>query len=148
MKKTVRPKKTVQTEDAESQVREVLRKFAQEILNTEKLRSSAASAIGKQPSYVKAMLYERNTGGLGAWSTIIAYCFQLKGLNLVNEVSRALANPENLSKQSNLTKSEIIFRNLERLSIVNEDVKLEIATMLDKVFSDVEKNYDKLSSKK
>jgi hypothetical protein len=147
MKKTGKRIK-IETKDAESQIREILRKFAQEILNTQKLRDSAAKAIGKQPSYIKAMLMERNKGGLNTWATMLDHCFSLRGLNLVTEISRALENPDGLSSGNTLTKSETIFRNLEKYPIVNEDVKLEVATMLDKVFNDVQKNHEKLGSKK
>jgi hypothetical protein len=149
MKKTGSSKKEVAAEDIESQIRETLRQFARQILSTPKLRESAAKAIGHKPSYLRAMLDQRGKGGLSAWATIVAHCFGLKGLDLLTEISRALANPDGLSAASgSLSPSELIFRNLEKISVVDEDVKFEIATTLDKVFKDVEKNLEKDRRKK
>lgn len=141
MKKSGKAKRDSGTTDIEAQIREIFRQFARQILSTAKQRESAAKAIGHQPSYLRAMLDERGKGGLDAWAMIVDHCFVQQGLNLVDVLSRALSNPASIGQGAIvLTPSEQIFKNLDKISIVDEDVKLEIAISLEKVFKAAEKS--------
>jgi hypothetical protein len=127
--------------DIENQIREILRQFARTILNTSKLRETAAKETGSKPSYIRAMLDQRGVGGLSTWASLLAYCFRTQKLDLIQELSRALADPDKLSKSnSGLTPSEQAFKDLDRIAIVNEDVKFQLATSLELMLKDLEKS--------
>ena len=138
-----------QSGNIENEIREILRKFAREILNTQKLKDNAAKETDSKASYMRAVLNQRGVGGLSVWAPLIAYCFKTKGLDLTEELSRLLSEPNQLGKKtSDLTPSEQIFRNLNRISIVNEDVKFELAISLEKMLKNLEHSMDGNKKKK
>lgn len=126
--------------DPESDLREILRQFARKVLNSQKLRETAAKKIGSKPSYVRAMLDQRGVGGLDSWASLMVHCFDNLNLDLRATLERALESPERLKDGGSLTPSEVVFRNLGQIAIVNEDVKFQLATHLEKMLMGVEKN--------
>ncbi|MCB0408270.1 MAG: hypothetical protein KDD34_08705 [Bdellovibrionales bacterium] len=138
-----RQKKQHERKDPESELREVLRQFARTVLKSQNSRETAAKKVGLKPSYLNAMLKQKSVGGLGAWSTLILYCFETLGIDALSELSNFLKKPELIAKGQSQTPSEIVFRNLDKISIVNEDVKFQFATHLQKMLADLEKSIEK-----
>lgn len=141
MKKSVRNKGGPKG-DPETDLREILRQFARTVLYTQKLRETAAKKIGSKPSYIRAMLDQRGVGGLSTWSALMMHCFDVLGVDLLALLGRALQNPERLKEGSALSSSELVFRNLDQISIVNEDVKFQLATHLEKMLKDLENSIE------
>lgn len=127
--------------DAESDLRETLRQFARKVLSTQKLRDSAAKKIGSSPSYMRAMLNQRGIGGFDLWTALAVHCFDILGVDLLTILSNALRDPERLKTAiaNGQTPSEMVFKNLDQITIVNEDVKFQLATHLEKMLKDIEK---------
>lgn len=140
MKRVPKPKKSTKG-DPESDLREILRQFARKTLNSQKLRETAAKKIGSQPSYVRAMLDQRGVGGLDSWAALLVHCFDILGIDLRTSLGRALEAPERLKEANAQSPSEVVFRNLDQISIVNEDVKFQLATHLEKMLTDLEKSF-------
>ena len=132
----------------ESEIREALRVFARGTLDTEKLKDAAAKKIGGKPSYVRAMLKQRDIGGMNSWIPLMAYCFELRGLDLVKELERVLSDPAALSAGGGLSPSEQRFRALDKIPIVNEDVKFQLVNSLEMMLKDLEKSLDSQRKKR
>ena len=139
MKRAPKPKNSTKG-DPESDLREIFRQFARKVLNSQKLRETAAKKIGNKPSYIRAMLDQRDVGGLDSWAALLVHCFDTLGLDLRANLDRALDNPDRLKDANALSQSEVVFRNLDQISIVNEDVKFQLATHLEKMLKDLEKS--------
>jgi len=135
-------KKQQAKKDPESDLREVLRQFARTVLKPQNSREMAAKKIGLKPSYLNAMLKQKSVGGLGAWATLILYCFETLGIDALSELSNLLKKPDLIAKGQSQSPSEIVFRNLDQISIVNEDVKFQLATHLQKMLTDLEKSLE------
>lgn len=142
MKRVPKPKNSTKG-DPESDLREILRQFARKVLNSQKLRETAAKKIGSQPSYVRAMLDQRGVGGLDSWAALLVHCFDNLGLDLRTTLGRALEAPERLKEANTHSPSEVVFMNLTQISIVNEDVKFQLATHLEKMLKDLEMSFQK-----
>ncbi len=139
MKRAPKPKNSTKG-DPESDLREIFRQFARKVLNSQKLRETAAKKIGSQPSYVRAMLDQRGVGGLDSWAALMVHCFDILGVDLRASLGRTLDNPDRLKDANAHSPSEVVFRNLDQISIVNEDVKFQLATHLEKMLKDLEKS--------
>lgn len=133
--------KTSGKEDAESDLRETLRQFARKVLSTQKLRDTAAKKIGSSPSYMRAMLNQRGIGGFDLWTALAVHCFEILDIDLLTVLSNILRDPERIKAAivNGQTPSEMVFKNLDQITIVNEDVKFQLATHLEKMLKDVEK---------
>lgn len=142
MKRVPKPKNSPKG-DPESDLREILRQFARKVLNSQKLRETAAKKIGSQPSYVRAMLDQRGVGGLDSWAALLVHCFDNLGLDLRRTLGRALEAPERLKEANAHSPSELVFMNLDQISIVNEDVKFQLASHLEKMLKDLEVSFQK-----
>lgn len=123
--------------DAERDLREILRKFARDTLDTQKLRDAAAKEIGSSPSYMRAMLNQRGIGGYDLWTALMVHCFEILDVDLPTVLERALKSPQRIKDANAQSPSELVFRNLDRIPIVNEDVKFQLATHLEKMLTDV-----------
>jgi|GEM_PF-2626057 len=127
--------------DPQSDLRETLRHFARNLLNTKKLRENAAKKIGSSPSYVHAMLAQRGIGGFDLWAALMVHCFEILDVDLPTVLGRVLQSPERIKDANAQSPSEVVFRNLDRISIVNEDVKFQLATHLEKMLKELEKSF-------
>lgn len=141
MKRAVRNKNSTKG-DPESDLREILRHFARNLLNTKKLRETAAKKIGSSPSYIRAMLDQRGIGGFDLWAALIVHCFEILDVDLRSTLERVLRSPERIKDANAQSPSEKVFRNLDQISIVNEDVKFQLATHLEKMLKDLEKSFE------
>lgn len=141
MKRAVKNKNSTKG-DPESDLRELLRHFARNLLNTKKLRETAAKKIGSSPSYIRAMLDQRGIGGFDLWAALMVHCFEILGLDLRTTLERVLRSPERIKDANAQSPSEVVFRNLDQISIVNEDVKFQLATHLEKMLTDLEKSFE------
>lgn len=138
----VRRTKNSAKNDPESDPREILRRFARKTLSTQKLRDVAAKKIETQPSYLHAMLNQRGIGGFDIWTALMVHCFDTLGVDLCDTLNHALRNPERLKDTSAQSPSETVFKNLDQISIVNEDVKFQLASHLEKMLKGLEKSLE------
>ena len=124
------------------EVREIFRKFAKNKLDTEQKTQEAVKAIGTTRSYLKkALLGERKKGGLDTWIALMIVIARMEECDLIELLDEILSmrNPF----QTSASKSEQIFRQLDKINIINEDVKYKIAETLEMILLEMEKNMKK-----
>ena len=125
------------------EIREILRKFVKSRLNTESKIQDAVKATGTTYTYLKkALLGEKKKGGLDTWIALFIVTARMENCGLI-ELLNEILSTRNPFQTSTSSKSEQIFRRLDKIEIINEDVKYRIAETLEMIFLEMQNNMKK-----
>lgn len=134
-------KKVSETEVLE--VREILRQLAKRYLNSDQKIRDTAEATGTSYTYLKkALLGEKYKGGLDTWIALLIVIARMDNSSLIDRLKDIMSLPRPF-KEDPAPQSEKIFKELNTIDLINEDVKYKIAETLKSIITEMQNRLDK-----
>ena len=126
-----------------AQFKEKLRKYCRKRLKDETKRKKAAKIVGYEVSYLLAALNQRGKGGFELWFKLVYYCAALEVDDISEKLGTFFSTEQPFESFSNLSEADVIFKNLSKIPIVNENAKYQLAVNLRDMLLDLNDNIAK-----